>query len=323
MTASALEPARRVGCLGVYILDVLGRAIDELPKIQLSLVIDEIRMTAAGTAGGTSVDLARLGADVRAIGAVGEDHLGTFLLSLLEAEGVSTGHVVRKAGVQTASTILPISSQGIRPGWHAAGANRRFGPEDVPAAALDDLDVLHYGGVSALPGLDGEPAREILALARSRGTLTTADCLGIKRPDTMELLARSLPFIDIFMPNRDEARMLTGRDDPREAAAQLQAASGGWVVVKLDAEGCLGVGDGAEFSVATPEVPVVDTTGCGDAFCSGLIMGRLLGWPTPEAARLGIAAGALTAGGLGSDAGIVSLAGTAEFMRAKVPEARG
>lgn len=65
-------PARpRVACVGVVILDVLGRAIDVLPTTQESLIIDEIRMTVAGTAGGTAVDLARLGAEVLAVGAVG------------------------------------------------------------------------------------------------------------------------------------------------------------------------------------------------------------------------------------------------------------
>jgi sugar/nucleoside kinase (ribokinase family) len=49
--------------------------------------------------------------------------------------------------------------------------------------------------------------------------------------------------------------------------------------------------------------PVVDTTGCGDAFCAAVIAARCAGWPIDEAAELGCAAGALNLRGLGSDAG--------------------
>jgi len=312
----------RVACVGIYILDVLGRPIDHLPDVQYTQVIEEIRITVAGTAGGTSVDLARMGADVLAVGAVGGDTSGDFVLALLEREGVRTERIARaRPGVQTATTMLAISSRGIRPGWHASGANHELGPEHVAGVAAPGLDALHYGGVSALPGLDGAPVTELLAEAKGRGALTTADCLGIKRPDAMQLLAPSLPFVDVFMPNRDEACLLTGRDDPGEAARELQALGAGWVVVKLDAEGCYAVGPGETFSLPALAGPVVDTTGCGDAFCAGVIMGLLDGWSMRDAARLGIAAGTLTAAGLGSDAGVKSLRATIDFMNGAVPAA--
>jgi sugar/nucleoside kinase (ribokinase family) len=59
---------------------------------------------------------------------------------------------------------------------------------------------------------------------------------------------------------------------------------------------------------------VVDTTGCGDAFCAGVIVGRLNGWSVDEAARLGCALGALNLRGLGSDAGARDLAEALAFM---------
>jgi sugar/nucleoside kinase (ribokinase family) len=304
----------RVACVGVYILDVLGRAIDELPTVQRTLIIDEIRLTAAGSAGGTAVDLARMGADVLAVGAIGSDHAGDFVVKLLHEEGVDVAHLARRYDSQTATTMLAISSQGLRPGWHAVGANATLGPDDLPLDALERCDALHYGGVSALPGLDGEPARELLERVHGSGVLTTADCLGVKRPDAMELLAPALPSIDVFLPNRDEAMMLTGRDDPREAARALQALSGNWVAVTLDAEGCFAVGEGEELAVPAFAGPIVDTTGCGDAVSAGVITGLLAGRSMRDALTLGMAGAALTAAGLGSDAGIRSFEETVAFM---------
>lgn len=312
MTGSAPP---RVACVGIFILDVLGRPIDHLPEIQYTQVIDEIRITVAGTAGGTSVDLARMGAEVLAVGAVGHDTSGDFVVSLLQRAGVNTERLVRVADAQTATTMLAINSKGIRPGWHASGANHRLEAGHVAGVGALGLDALHYGGVSALPRLDGGPATELLLEAKRHGALTTADCLGIKREDAMDLLAPALPHLDVFMPNRDEALILTGLDDARDAAHRLQSLSGGWVIVKLDADGCYAAGPDDSFALPTLPGPVVDTTGCGDAFCAGVVMALLSGWTMRDAARLGIAAGTLTAGGLGSDAGIAGFDATVEFMR--------
>ena len=62
-------------------------------------------------------------------------------------------------------------------------------------------------------------------------------------------------------------------------------------------------------------IEVVDTSGCGDAYCAGFIRGLSLGWTPAECMKLGNAAGALVAQGLGSDAGIIDLEDTVRFMK--------
>jgi len=73
----------RVVSLGIQIVDILGRPVTEIPEGQNVALLEEIRITVAGTAAGTSVDLAKLGAEVYAMGAIGEDELGNFLLSTI------------------------------------------------------------------------------------------------------------------------------------------------------------------------------------------------------------------------------------------------
>jgi sugar/nucleoside kinase (ribokinase family) len=307
--------APRIACVGTYILDVLGRPIDSLPVTQQAVVIEEIRMTVAGTAGGTAVDLARLGADVLAVGAVGQDNAGEFVRTLLAREGVDTAGLVDKAGVGTSATILPISSAGVRPAWHVTGANSLLGPADLPTALLAEVDALHYGGVSALPGLDGPGSAALLRSAKAHGAITTADCLGVKRADALTVFADSFPHLDVFLPNRGEVAMLTGRESPREGARMLRDLGPTVVIVKLDSEGAFVVGPDGEFEVPPIPVPVRDTTGCGDAFCAGLLRALTLGWELEPATRLASACGAMTARGLGSDAGITDLESTLDFLR--------
>ncbi len=73
----------KVVCLGIQIVDILGRPVEKVPEGQNVALLDEIRITVAGTAGGTSVDLAKLGAEVYAMGAIGEDEIGNRTLPAL------------------------------------------------------------------------------------------------------------------------------------------------------------------------------------------------------------------------------------------------
>ena len=76
--------------LGVHVVDVLARPIEAIPAGQGGQLVDEIRITPAGTAAGTAVTLAKLGATVRSAGAIGTDALGDVLLDLLGRHGVDT-----------------------------------------------------------------------------------------------------------------------------------------------------------------------------------------------------------------------------------------
>src|SRR6266851_1426251 len=104
----------RVVSLGVHIVDILGRPVTHIPPGQGRQLLDEIRITVAGTAAGTSVDLAKLGAEVTAMGAIGDDLLADFLISVLGSYGIETRLLARKAGVQTSATMLPIRPNGGR-----------------------------------------------------------------------------------------------------------------------------------------------------------------------------------------------------------------
>ena len=113
-------------CIGVHVLDVLVRPVEAIPDGDGALV-EEIRLTAAGSAGGTALVLARLGAEVRSAGAVGTDAAGDMLLALLEREGIDTSLLLRREDAPTSASVLPISPSGDRPAWHVIGANGAFG----------------------------------------------------------------------------------------------------------------------------------------------------------------------------------------------------
>lgn len=300
------RPPRAVS-VGAYIVDVLGRTIEELPKGQRSRLIEEITMTVAGTAGAVSVNLARLGVETSAVGVIGVDALGDFLLHELHRRGVDTTGIRRVEHVQTSATILAIDRNGDRPAFHVIGANGALGSADTDWIDLSPFDALHLGGVSALPGLDGAPAVDLLRRARELGLYVSMDMLGIKRDDAAELVAEYLPYVSLFSPNDLEACALTGCDDPVDAARELRRWGAEAVAVTRGAEGAvLCNADGIERLPAY-ETRVVDTTGCGDAFTSGTVVGHFLGYDDARALQMGIAAATLNAEGLGSAASSLTI----------------
>jgi sugar/nucleoside kinase (ribokinase family) len=308
----------KVVCLGIQIVDILGRPVAQIPEGQNVALLDEIRITVAGTAGGTSVDLAKLGAEVFAMGAIGEDEIGNFLLTTMQRYGIDTSCLKRKPGFQTSSTMLPIRPNGERPALHVPGANGELVWEDLNLDVIAAADFLHMGGTSLLPKFDGEPTRKVLEFAKQNGVTTTFDLVAVQRPDLLELIEPCLPYVDYFMPGLEEAVMMCGLTDRQEVIRFFLERGTRYTIFKMGEHGSsiayLEKGQNREKRIPSFKVPVVDSTGCGDAFCAGFIMGLALGWDLEKAARLGTAAGGLVIQGLGSDAGIVNLDQTIEFM---------
>ena len=303
--------------MGVHILDVLGRHVLEVPPGQGIALIDEIRITAAGTSAGTSVDLAKLGCKVTAVGAVGNDEMGNILIGILNRHGVNTKYIVRKDGVQTSGTILPIRPNGERPALHVMGSNASFCFDDVPVDLIAKADFVHVGGFYLMPKFDGPDTVKTLKLAKSSGAITTMDILGVKQEKMAEKIAPCMPYLDYFMPNLEEAGMITGLSDPDEMCRYFLSAGAKNVILKMGERGSLILSsNGERIRVPAFKVKLVDTTGCGDAWSAGFIAGLSLNMSISKAAQLGSACGSLVASGLGSDAGIIDLATTLAFITA-------
>src|SRR3954469_17464371 len=146
--------------LGAHVLDVHAKYVEAIPEGQGGALIEEIRMSPAGAAGGTAITLAKLGARTASVGAIGSDDLGDVLVTMLGRLGVETGHLARKEGVQTSASVLPIRPNGDRPALHVIGANGSLTPEDAPWDLIKQADSVHLGG----PEFMHELAPEILSV---------------------------------------------------------------------------------------------------------------------------------------------------------------
>ncbi|MGP1396027.1 MAG: carbohydrate kinase family protein [Inquilinaceae bacterium] len=306
--------ANDVSVIGLYILDILGRPVTAIPDGGNVDFIDQIRLTVAGTAGGTVVDTAKLGLKSLAVGAVGDDEKADWVLMTLRRHGVDVSAMQRLAGVPTSATILNIRPNGDRPALHVRGASDHF---DVPPQSYDqvfDAPIVHLGGTGLLKRLDGEPSVRLLAEAKRRGRTVTFDLIATN-PETIAVVRPLLPHIDYCMPSIEEARDLSGAQTPEDCARTLLDAGARACVFTLGPEGAFYADrDGVRKRSAAYEIDIVDTTGCGDAFDAGFIAALHHKMDLDTALRFAQAAAALVATGLGSDAGIVSFEKTRDAM---------
>ena len=318
-------PLGLVTVMGACILDVLGRPVETIPPGQGSVRLAEIRATAAGTAAGPAVDLAKLGASVRVIGALGDDLIGDIVAAAMARHGVDTAGLVRKKEAQTSATILPIRPNGERPALHVPGATRLFSRTDIDLEHITGSRALLIGAPDALAGLTGQELADVAQAASSQGALVAVDVLRPGRPQDLERLAPLLGQADWFLPNADQLLALTGRASLAGAMDDIVALGTRGVAVTLGADGCLVATrqDPAAMALPALKVDVVDTTGCGDGFTAGMLAGLLLGADPVDAAWLGVACGALVATGLGSDAGIEDLGQVLDFLERTQPAVAG
>lgn len=303
-----------VSVIGLYILDILGRPVTRIPERGTVDFIEEIRLTVAGTAGGTVVDLAKLGLKSLAVGAVGEDEKADWVLDRMAKVGIDVSAMQRLPGVPTSATILNVRPNGERPALHVRGASDHF---DVPPGLYDqvfDAPIVHLGGTGLLAKLDGERSRVLLAEAKRRGRTVTFDLIAATA-DTLKLVEPLLPHIDYFMPSIEEARDMSGRDSVEDCAAFYLDRGATCCVFTLGGEGAFYAHrDGTRLKVPAYDIAVVDTTGCGDAFDAGFICALHHGFDPEKSVRFAQAAAGLVATGLGSDAGIESFEQTLQAM---------
>ncbi|TPW15126.1 MAG: hypothetical protein FD127_976 [Acidimicrobiaceae bacterium] len=301
--------------IGVHIVDILGRPVAAVPEGQGIALLDEIRMTVAGTAAGTAVDLARLGVNIATIGLVGDDELGRWLTHKMSSEGVDTSRIAVDSRAQTSASMLPIRPNGQRPALHVKGTNALLSLDHMDWPLIESAKYVHVGGSCLLDSLDGEPTAEILRRAQAAGAKTSLDLLGLGDSDFAGIFGPCLEHIDYFLPNDEDALMVSGQSTQADAIRWLHDRGVGATVITLGAHGAsYAANGGAETRGAAYAVKVVDTTGCGDAFSAGFLTGLVEGMDPVGAMELGLASGSLVATGLGSDAGLTDRSGLESFM---------
>jgi sugar/nucleoside kinase (ribokinase family) len=295
-----------VVCLGILVADAIARPVDDLPPRGALELVDEVSLHGGGCALNTASALIRLGLEAAAIGKVGADPFGDFILQLLDERGVDRRGVLQDPGVSTSATVVLVDSSGERTFLHLPGANGHLRREELDEDVLFSGRALHIAGALVMPELDGSPIAAVLEEAKARGLTTSLDTVW-DATGRWDRLLPSLPHVDLFVPSLAEGSAISGQPEPESVAFWLRERGVGTVALKLGADGSFVSSGEFEGFVASPAVEAIDGTGSGDAFAAGLLYGKLAGWPLERSAALANAAGALAATAVGAVEGVRGL----------------
>jgi ribokinase len=245
-----------------------------------------------GKGANQAVAAARAGAEVRMIGAVGDDAYGSELLAGLEQNGVETREVLRRAGVASGVALIAVAPGGQNTIIVAPGANGSLTDDDI------DATVVSIANASVLLLQLEIPLR---AVARAIWHATNAYTRVILNPAPAQRLPSDvLAGVDFVVPNETEAALMTGVtpvdwESAEEAARRLVDAGAHAALITMGQRGALLWQNGVAYRQPAFEVSAVDATAAGDAFLGAFAVAIAEERPPLEAMRRGAAAGALAA----------------------------
>jgi sugar/nucleoside kinase (ribokinase family) len=294
-------------CIGNAIVDVIADASDDflaaegLTKGTMRLIDAEEaerlyshmgvgHQVSGGSAGNTAAGVAALGGRAGFVGQVAPDQLGEFYRHDLTAAGVEFTTPPADLGAPTARSMVLVTPDGHRTMNTFLGA-----AQHLPASALDE-DQIRSSAILYLEGYLWDPevpryamvrAIEVARDARRKVAFTLSDmfCVDRHRDGFNQLLDNGR--IDILFANEAEIKMLAGLDDCDAAIAAVQDKVETLVVTRSEA-GALAARSGERAEVAAEPIDeLVDTTGAGDLFAAGFLVGYTRGKPLKDSLRLG------------------------------------
>lgn len=296
---------KRVHCLGILVVDALSSPLTAypVPGKQDQVLTRNLRFMPGGGAANSGKALAQLGVDVAVFSKVGDDTNGAFVIDHLRQYGVDVNGIRVSPDDTTPFTYVGIHEDGNRTFIHTPGANKTFALDDLDRERLLDCDVLLYQDLWVLPGIDGQPAADLLTEARRRNVVTLLDeCWGLgPNREVWELMA---PCADYVLPSFDDMKAIYPDKDEDAIADHLLALGCRNVVLKMGARGCMVCQKNARTRLPSLATLVVDTTGAGDCFDAGFIAGLVNGMSPEQAASVGLETAAACIRNTGGAVGI-------------------
>jgi sugar/nucleoside kinase (ribokinase family) len=288
-------PAPEVIVAGNIYCDLIFSGLSGMPALGEEVRTEQFTATVGGGAFITAAGLARLGVRVAARAYVGRDPLGDFQLAALGREKVDLSQVVRHPRLGTALSVAFSTSDErsfLTYSGCAAETGQLLGIRDL--RALRRAHHVHFAG---MPKPFGE--RLVLLEQLAAAHVTTSLDIGWNPErygdsNFREVLRR----VTVFLPSWRDAQWLTDRAAPEDALLALSELAA-VPVIKLGAEGALGLEDGRPVRVKPPSVTPVETTGAGDAFNAGFLWAYLRGEPIGRCLLAGNICGALSTQGAG------------------------
>lgn len=255
-------------CLGEALVDMVATSHG------LSLVQSpEFHKAAGGAPTNVAAGAAILGASSGLIAQVGKDHFGEFIKQMLWDAGVDLEHFQQTPDYATQLAFVALDSGGVPDfAFHVKqSADQMLAPSAINASYLADAQIFHLGSITLI----NEPARsaslKALDIAHDEGLLISLDpnlrptlwkSLDQAQDEIVELVKNA----DFLKVSEQEMTFITGQEDLGSGIRALYDMGPELIAVTRGHEGSVIFNGRQTLEIPAFRVPIIDTTGCGDAF---------------------------------------------------------
>lgn len=266
------------------------RLIDAAEATQLYDRMGSGQETSGGSAANTVAGIAALGGKASFIGRVANDQLGQVFKHDIRALGVSYETPSGPIDPPTARCLILVTEDAQRTMNTFLGASQNLASADIEEDIIRSSAILYLEGYLWDPEVPRAAMRNAIDVARAAGrkvafTLSDGFCVDRHRGDFRALIEGGQ--IDILFANEDEAMSLTETDSFEDAANWLEGKAE-TVVLTRSEKGATALRGGERFTIsAEPVDEVVDTTGAGDLFAAGVLVGMAQGKSMTESLTMG------------------------------------
>ncbi|MEA3014587.1 MAG: hypothetical protein QOD42_3132 [Sphingomonadales bacterium] len=272
------------------------QVLDAAGATRLYARMSQARETSGGSAANTMAGVAALGGRAGFVGQVAADQLGEIFIHDIRALGVEFLTPAKSGGAPTGRCLILVTPDAQRTMNTFRGAAHELDagalkPEQIKSAAILYLEAYLWRSAGPRAAMD-----QAMAIAHAAGrkvafTLSDIACIKPHRPEMIAMLEAGA--IDLLFANENEIMELADVADREAAIAALQDKVP-LIVVTCGSEGAMAVERGRRATVPIARIGagVVDTTGAGDLFAAGFLVGQAQGRSLEDSLRIGAIAAA-------------------------------
>lgn len=241
---------------------------------------------AGGSAANTIVGIADFGGKAAYVGKVADDEVGSFFRSEMQEMGVSF-EVNSAAEGQSGTCAIMITDDAQRTMMTNLGVSSTLSEADINEDELKQAKYVYIEGYLLTGDTSKAAAYKAMELAQKHGVkvaFTASDpfLVNMLRDEMIKLIEGP---VDLFFCNEDEAKSLTGLEDPIACAAEIHKHAEN-VAMTLGANGSILMHNKEAIAIEGIDVNAIDTTGAGDMYAGGLLYGITNGLTWKQAGHL-------------------------------------
>lgn len=291
---------------GATNVDLLYQGMERIPDVGEELYCKDFSLQLGGGLPATLINLGRLGIETRIATELGNDIFSSFAKEKFIENGVSPSNLYEGDKIPlniTSAIILPTDRTFVSYGKGSINPDDKACEEFYNIAKGAKICMMQLGGFI-----------DVYKKLKEEGTILVLDT-GWDDDMSFEKYDEYLSLADYYTPNRKEALRITGAKSEKDAAYALKKYFDK-VVVKVDADGCIGLdGDDYFFCPSVQQFKHVDSTGAGDAFLAGFMYGLFYDYPLKDCIEFGNITGGKSVTSVGALSAYVTEKELLEYKR--------